>query len=194
MEKYKIWVLNKLWIILCLAIFGCKSAQNTVNSSLQHMIIVPGVGFDDVKIGETTLEEIQIKFGKGYKKIHPNKSSTIINYKKKGISFFYCQTDSNQTLFSINFSQPFMGKTTDDIYLYTSSMTDVIEKYGAPNWTTSNGSLTWDNEYNGISFLIKRDRTLRQYPFKEEKHINKKIIEIKVNNGCQCWFLTRFKE
>jgi hypothetical protein len=179
----KIRSLSVLFLLLMLA---CTSSKQSIRFKRSYLEIEANVGYFDLEIGNSTLGDVENKLGNAYEEIKHGTFSTEANYTKKGVSFYYCQKDTSKTIFSMKFSAPFKGKTKEGVFMYGTTMNEIVEKYGEPDWSTSSGSLTWSNNYTGISFLVKRDTSLPQFPLNEERHLSEKIIGIDVSNNCQC--------
>jgi len=165
---------------------GCNTQKTVVPSDKTFTLVIPGQGFNNIQIEKTTFPEIKKIYGDEYTKITHGTYSVEITYEKLGLAFFYCQSDKTETIFTIVISEPFLAKTDKGIYLNYSSMTDVIKLYGKANWTTSNGSKIWSNDYEGISFHVEKDSKLPEYPMNEKVHEKKTVIQFKITNGFQC--------
>jgi hypothetical protein len=166
--------------IVVIYLTGCCNL-NRFNSLInKETIIKEGKGIKQFIIGKTKEQEIVKKLGNNYERIKHKDYSVEIAYKDIGLSFYFYQNDTTKTIFSIYFSEQFKGKTSKGIVLNLSTMENVIEIYGQPNWMSCDECNTWSSEYQGIEFFVERDKTLPHYPLNESAHINKKIIAISV--------------
>jgi hypothetical protein len=56
---------------------------------------------------------------------------------------------------------------------------EVLKAYGPPEWSTPCETCdTWTARYNGIEFVIERDKALPKFPLDERAHLKKKISNI----------------
>jgi hypothetical protein len=168
-------------IIVSIYLTGCSNLNRFNSLNDKEIIIKEGVGIKSFVIGKTKEHEIINKLGGNYERIKHKNYSVEIIYKELGLSFYFYQSDTKKTIFSIHFRKPFKGKTIKGIILNQSTMENVIEIYGKPNWRTCNECDRWFSEYPGINFYVERDKTLPQFPLNEKAHIYKKIIAIAVN-------------
>ncbi|WP_299335268.1 hypothetical protein [uncultured Psychroserpens sp.] len=169
-----------LSILSLLVLINCGS----VNKYTQYEhIITEGKGIDSFHINTINATDVKHKLGKDYDLIKHKDYSFQIVYKNLGMSFYYMQNDPEEQIFLISFKSPFNGKTSKNIVLNKSTMIDVVNAYGKPEWFTCNGCDTWKAEYDGIYFEVERDKSLPQYPLNEDVHIKKKIIGINISKG-----------
>ena len=154
------------------------STMNKYNTS--DNIINDGHGFDSFEINKTTAEDVVRMLGRKFNKVKHGDHSVQMHFEDMGVSFYYYQDDETKEIFSIVFSTPFKGKTSNGIVLGQSTMRDVVRLYGEPDWSTCDGCDTWTSEYEGIQFSVERDKSVPQFPLNEELHLGKKIVEIEV--------------
>jgi len=146
--------------------------------NLSPRLVVPGQGFDNVKISVTTFNDLEKYFGYNYEKINHNKSSIEIYYKNLGVSFYFDYENILGSIYYIELKSPFKGVINGAINaLGLLTCADVINSYGKPK------QLSWDInffysylEYAGIKFVV--DGNLPS--IHEAKKLNKKIIEIDI--------------
>ncbi len=160
---------------------GCSTlAKQQAAKQYLKAKVLPGVGLGDIHIRQTTLAEVIEKLGRNNKRtVHggytyedcqiiecpipePSTSTVELNYKDKGLSFFFERNPGETTpeaellldrlqIECVNKRCPFKGKTEQGIRL-GDTRAQVKEIYGRPKraYTTS-----WLMSYpQGISFLI----------------------------------------
>jgi hypothetical protein len=153
----------------------CGSKNNSVD---EDNLIIEGEGVGKFRIGKTKLDDVVQMLGSDYSEgKHKNTLRTEADYKNKGLSFYYTNRDSSRIIYCVIFTQPFNGKTTKGIGL-NSSLKDLLEAYGRPEWSTCDTCNIWTARYRGIEFEIERDTLLPKFPFNEEAHSKKKISKI----------------
>ncbi|MEW6470560.1 MAG: hypothetical protein AB1458_16735, partial [Bacteroidota bacterium] len=143
----------------------------------QELIVVPGVGFDQIIVGQTLMNDIvKIQGRKGLKRYKRMGYATFshgcerfyvktLEYRKRGITFssyYLYQSYSNQTfiLASIRLEKPGYAKTTEGIILGQSTSADVEGAYGKSiRYLSSYGKDAFKLFYPkaGISFDLKSD-------------------------------------
>lgn len=162
-----------------LCLYSCTSLVEKYTK--QENKIISGVGFEEFKVNETTIDEFIAELGDDYKEIEHNNYSVEIVYEKLGLSFYYKQNDQEKKVFTIIFEAPFNGITDKGIKI-GDTMQEAIDQYGMPTWGSCDQCDIWyvDYDYAGIQFTVKRDTTLPHFPLNEEAHINRKIIKIAV--------------
>ncbi len=109
-------------------------------------ILKEGSGFDGIRVGRSTADDVIKKFGKSYKLVKHKKYSAQMIFPG-GISFYYCQSERKKTIFDIELRAPFAGKTAKGITLSKSTLEDVYRIYGK-----SKDGL----EYRGVSFYYAK--------------------------------------
>lgn len=149
------------------------------NYILEADLIVPGKSIGNIYLSDTIAKAIS-QYGDEYRIIKHGSYSIEYSYAIFGISFYTKVGDTNQKIFSIKLFPPAKAKTRKGIQLIQSTLNHVIEIYGKPEFTTTQGSDLWNANYRGIQFSFQRDATLPKFPFNEQAHRNKKIIEISV--------------
>lgn len=83
-----------------------------------------------IRVGVNTQNDVIKKIGNDYELITHDVYSKQLIYSKLGLSFFYCQKDEKQIIFSIELRKPFQFTTSKGIVLGESQVKDVIKLYG----------------------------------------------------------------
>ena len=126
--------MKKNILILITILSHYASAQKL--DTTQIYIVEPKVGLKNYPIDKTKLPEIITAFGNNYEK-NQNfifmKSKEIpefyeVKYKSQGISFYFFDNDSTQTIKAVKFYKPFKAKTTTNIILNQSNFRKVLKK------------------------------------------------------------------
>lgn len=161
--------------IISLALFshcGQKTSSEVVEVDYS---IIEGQGIGQFRVNETTLDDITRTLGNTYETVLYEDGRLEFNYKDLGLAFYY---DSKKTITVILLRQPFSGQSNKGIGM-NSTLDDVIKAYGPPEWSTPCKTCdTWTARYEGIEFVIDRDKALPKFPFDEQGHLKKKISEI----------------
>src|ERR1044072_3414140 len=145
-------------------------------------LLIPGVGIENyVTINATTLNEIKVKYGTGYKEVKHYSAiddgsakvlySTEWQYAKQGVSFYF--RPDRDTVFAIHVRTPFKGKTTKGIIIGTSTMQDAQDAYGKVEWSYTDTQMFL--EYPGISFYVPFNGKFPVPKTVEENALKKKI-------------------
>lgn len=142
-------------------------------------LILTGIGFDNYRIGLTSIQTIIADFGNDFKKVEHNGYSTELLYKNFGLSFYY-YPEVSDTIFGIDFFYPFSGTTDKGITLNESTMVDVELAHGSLDWYISKPFFEWFSEYPGIEYAVPRDTTKPTFPMDEEFYKKLKISRIVV--------------
>ena len=101
-----------------------------------------------IKVGTSDQNDVLKKLGNDYELITYETYSRQLKYKKLGLSFYYCQDDPKQIIFSIEVRMPFKGAVGKGIVVGKSQVKDVFRLYGRPIEEISPPWL----EYAGIDF------------------------------------------
>lgn len=126
--------MRKIILLFIITFSCCVKGQELDSEAFQ--IIVPKVGLADYPIDKTTLSEIITTFGNDYEKNQEfilKKSKQLpefyeVKYKSQGISFYFFDNDSTQTIKAVKFYKPFKGKTATNIILNQSNFRKVLNK------------------------------------------------------------------
>ncbi len=145
----------------CLLVFSTTSfSQATVSPTKSDTIMgIPyfikiGEGTGGVKLGSSTIDDVQKIFGEGKIKTETSKrmgktyTEKTINYKKKGLKFF-ALNDNSSIIYCIEVSMA-NARTEKDILVGVSTQDDVLKAYGEPSYR-SPGSL----EYDGMGVVFE---------------------------------------
>ena len=154
------------------------------NQDTTETLIIDGIGYGNFKLDNLKLSEVVKKLGDNYQEIKHGSYSIEIDYEEIGVSFLYYQgySEGDKTIFGINFKAPFKGQTIKGIVLNQTTMQDVVEAYGEPDWSSCDNCTYWTSDYDGIEFLVERDMSLPHYPLNEAVHLEKVIKEIFIFN------------
>lgn len=126
--------MKKIILLLIITLSCCVSAQKL--DTTKYNIVAPKVGLTNYPIDKTTLSEIIRAFGNNYEKNGDfvlNKSKKMpdfyeVKYKNQGISFYFFDNDSTQTIKAVKFYKPFKAKTKTNIILNKSNIGNVLTK------------------------------------------------------------------
>lgn len=163
-----------------------NTSHETPDQQVQSDLIREGQGFGNIIIMESTAADVIELNGNRYEIIEhkPNPGVVIdyftveIQFKEKGLSFYYQSKDTEKVIVGMAFYPPFLGRTAKGISLNKNIMLDVFEKYGQAQWLTTSGGSTWFCEYDGIKFHVEKDPTLST--FNEEVCLKKPIVRISI--------------
>ena len=141
----------------------------------QIYTLIPNKGIEDVPIivDTTTISDVINLYGNDYSKSE-RKLITSYKYEKIGLTFEVNAHDKNQIVRSIVVEAPFQAKTTDEIILNESTMSDVWNLYNERGCFES-GNIAYRPQ-NGITFFIKKDINEKGFNY------NEKIYAIEINN------------
>lgn len=126
--------MKKYILLLIISFTSYLRAQELDTTVFQ--IVEPKVGLTNYPIDKTTLPEIIRAFGDNYEKNEEfvmKKSKELprfyeVKYKSQGISFYFFDNDSTQTIKAVKFYKPFKAKTTTNIILNKSNFRKVLKK------------------------------------------------------------------
>ena len=126
--------MKKIILLLIITLSYYVRAQELDTTVFQ--IVEPKVGLTNYPIDKTTLSEIIRAFGNNYEKNEDfvlKDSKEIpdfyeVKYKSQGISFYFFDNDSTQTIKAVKFYKPFKAKTTTNIILNKSNIGNVLTK------------------------------------------------------------------
>lgn len=160
---------------------GEKKATFIICVNPNEEKINDGVGIGNIILHKSTADEVIVEYGGEYNLVEHNNYSYEMKYESKGLSFYYMYDDLNKKIFSIHIKFPFKGVANKGIVLGKSTMQEVVNVYGPPNWSTTDESQTWWSEYSGIEFHVEVEKSLPRFPLNEEVHLKKTVIEIVVD-------------
>ena len=187
--KKKQFLLAFAFLLLIGAQISCQK-----NPKEDYHILIPGVGYDNYKIGVTTLEDIIKTNGNSYRldtfyrktdKNSPdyvNEKGEIYSiaacYDSLGVRFFFYPNEKN--IFSIVLRPPFKGITKEGIKLNESNFNDLVKCYGDSPWGFGPGRMSMG--YGGIWFTQKSNYTFESTDKEKNTCLYNKITEITIAN------------
>lgn len=170
---------NKIIFMVLLLSTLCLSFGALQDMPKGNKIILTGIGFDNYRIGQTSIQSIIADFGNDFEKVHHNSYSAELIYKKLGLSFYY-YPELSDTIFGIEFFYPFLGTTDKGITLNESTMADVELVHDSLDWYIVKPFLEWYSEYPGIEYGVPRDTLKPIFPLDAESYKKMKISKIVV--------------
>lgn len=198
--------MKKLLFISFVVLFGyfcfCRLFSQAQSCNEFH-ILTPGIGYDSVKIGETTLKDIVNIYGKDFKTdtfyttIYSDETELIpmateiysieISYDSIGVGFYF--HPKQEAISSISVYAPFKAKTKEGIILNQSTFNDIVNIYGEQEWIFSvsekneknNVAEKMKKEYNGITFSQEFGKTLPVSKRKLLPYLNNKVTSISIS-------------
>ena len=154
-----------------------KKGYSQITSANEHSnIITPKIGIGGFYLGDSISKVIN-ELGDNYKCIEHNTYSIQYQFPTYGLCFYVKYEDIKKRVNSIQITHPCKAKTSKGITI-DSKLSDVIQGYGKPEYTTTKTSDYWLADYKGISFEFIRDLTLQKFPFNEAAHLNTNITQI----------------
>jgi len=155
--RKRIFILAFVWIVFSSS--GLARAQETA---------VEGVGIKGITVGKSSQTDVVKKFGKDYEEVTYETYSKQLKYKKLGLSFFYCQSDAKQIIFSIEIRAPFKAVTAKGVVLGKSTVKDVERIYGKPDEQHMPAWMT----YYGVDFRNTNPETDEMNMLEDDTLIN----------------------
>jgi hypothetical protein len=134
----------KKTILILITILSHYARAQKLDTTQFH-IVEPKVGLKNYPIDKTKLPEIIAAFGNNYEKNQDFvfiKSKEVpdlyeVKYKSQGVSFYFFDNDSTQTIKAVKFYKPFKAKTTTNIILNKSNIAKVLKTYKSSNMIIS---------------------------------------------------------
>jgi hypothetical protein len=117
---------------LTVAVLICSLFSITADaqkSKSNYKIAREGVGIEGITVGKSTKLDVEKKFGKNYKWVK-NKNYSFQMIYPGGLSFYICQTDKKQEIFTVEMRSPYKVKTSKGIVLRESILEDIEKIYG----------------------------------------------------------------
>lgn len=176
-------------IVVCLLpIFSLAQTHN-------YSLLIPGVGYDSIRVGSTTKKEIIKFYGENYSwdtsysYSIPDNLDTIVapnkfiynykmNYKTLGLKFYFYPHDDY--IYAVSISAPFKAMTKDSIIAGISSFGEIKKKYGDCRWAFAGYQKMLD--YNNIIFYGAFSDTFPVSKERQEAYLNERVEEIVVIN------------
>jgi hypothetical protein len=115
--------------------------------------VIEGQSLDGIMIGKSTADDVIAAYGKDYKLIAHNGYSYEMIYKKLGLSFYYCQADTDKEIFVVEMEAPAKITTRKGITLGKSTMGEVWDLYG--EWEEN--SMGFEYGKDGMYFHFEED-------------------------------------
>lgn len=187
--------MKKIIVILIIILSNYASAQKL--DTTQFHIVEPKIGLKNYPIDKTKLPEIIAAFGDNYEKKQNfifMKSKEMpdlyeVKYENQGISFYFFDNDSTQTIKAVKFYKPFKAKTKTNIILNKSNIAKVLKTYKSSKMiisTTAKFAKVSVNECKlsttGISFS-SQITNFTQNKFPSKKALKGMVInEIYISN------------
>ncbi len=135
-------------------------------------LAIEGFGVNGIQVGKSDQNDVIKKFGNDYELVTYGTYSNKLKYKKLGLSFIYCQSNKDQTIFSIEIREPFEAATLKGVVLGKSTVEDVLKLYGKPKFAQEEEPRIW-LDYDGIDFRnvnLETDDDIN--PLEDESLIN----------------------
>ena len=137
---------------MLLFIVGDISAQRkrtvpVVKPVVKANVVKEGVGIEGIKVGRSTSADVIKKFGKRYRREVNKKYSEQLTYDKRGLSFYFCQSDKKKEIFLIEIKSPYKAKTARGVTLGKSTKEETEKIYGKPREGF---------QYKGINFYYNK--------------------------------------
>jgi hypothetical protein len=132
-------------VLICSLFSITADAQKNKSN---HKIAREGIGVEGITVGKSTKSDVEKKFGKKYKWVK-NKDYSFQMIYPGGISFYICQTDKRQEIFTVEMRSPFKVKTSKGIVLRESTLEDIEKIYGKS---------TEGLRYRGVEFYYNKIR------------------------------------
>ena len=181
----------RIYTIFCFLIITNIACKN--NKTDGFYLISPGIGFEEFQVKKVTSKFIIEKLGTRYNidshyvDIDPfvENLESMTDYNKElfsisytwdtlGLSFYF--KPQNDTCISICFTKPFKGKTSQNVYLDSSTFNQVIKSYGDIRWLFTKNSIMKD--YDSIIFSTDCNVSFPVSDSIQTTYLNKKITEI----------------
>lgn len=184
----------KKWVLI-ITFFSSISFTTTPTFSQDSLtIIIPSVGFGNIRLGKTSIKKIKKIYGSDYQidtnycriisnpidldTIIPYKSvySIMVSYPKHGITFYFDSTFKK--LFSIHVYHPFKTITDQGIILNESTFRDVEKIYGTVSRTFSSEKM--HKHYQGIVFHREFYDELPITALELQPYLDQKVTRISI--------------
>ena len=145
---------KKFFLLICAMVLSIISiSAQTKQTKETYNIVREGKGIEGIVVGNSTMDSVIKRFGKGYRWQVNKKYSYQMTYDRKGVSFYMCQSDKRKQIFLIEIKSPYKAKTSRGVILGKSTKEETEKIYGKPH----DGF-----EYHGVSFYYNKfgDRKL----------------------------------
>jgi hypothetical protein len=131
-----------------LVLFACASVSVSSLAQSREGDVVEGDHFEGVVIGKSTMNEVRAAYGEDYELVKHRDYSFEMLYKNLGLSFYSCQRDPQNEIFTVEIKAPFRATTSKGVVLGESTLADVFRIYGKASETSAGF------EYEGVSFFF----------------------------------------
>ena len=163
--------------------------------TLNNCLLIPGVGYDSIRVGSTTKIEIIQFYGENYScdtsysySIPDNLDTVVapykfvynykLNYKTLGLTFYFYPHDNY--IYAVGISAPFKAMTKDSIIAGMSSFGEIKQKYGDCKWAMAGNRKLLD--YDSIIFYGTFSDTFPVSSERQATYLNEKVEEIVIIN------------
>jgi hypothetical protein len=167
----------------------------SIAQTLNYSLLIPGVGYDSIRVGSTTKKEIIQFYGENYScdtsysysipdnldtVVAPNKFiyNYKLNFKTQGLTFYFYPND--EYLYAAGISAPFKAMTKDSIIASISSFGEIKQKYGDCKWAMAGNRKMLD--YDSIIFYGIFNDTFPVSSERQATYLNEKVEEIVIFN------------
>lgn len=181
--------------LFLLSIFMMGKLFIVYTQTNKYILLIPGVGYDSIRVGSTTKKEIIQFYGNNYSwdtsysYSIPDNLDTVVtpykfiynykmNYQKLGLTFyFYPHVDF---IYAVGISAPFKAMTNDSIIAGNSSFGEIKKKYGDCKWAFAGYHKMLD--YDNIIFYGAFSDTFPVSKERQEAYLNERVVEILIIN------------
>lgn len=166
----------KKLVIIFYSLLICSGCSNKLQPHSTDPLILPGIGYDNLIIGKSSIYDVLLKYGDDYKFEHgitDLADGTAIHqyryiYKSLGLKFEadiedpISESSKNYILESISFKHPFKGATKENIILNETKKEELIKMMGS-NYkiieaTKRDEKLVYKE--SGVLFLVNRETNI----------------------------------
>ncbi len=148
MRKHYQLITTIALVYMILPFLAFSQAKGSINKSTYH-ILKPGIGLDQVIVGQTTEKDILYLYGNDFIRdtffsySYADNLDTVIpphkfiynhrmRYPKLGVSFYFYP--ESYSIFGVLVASPFKAMTVDSVIPNVTSFREIIKKYGECEW------------------------------------------------------------
>jgi len=185
----------KTFLNISILIIVCLLPILSYGQAHSYSILIPGVGYDGIRVGSITKKEIIQFYGGNYRwdtsysYSVPDNIDTVVapykfvynyklNYKTLGLTFYFYPHD--EYLYAVGISAPFKAMTKDSITAGVSSFGEIKQKYGDCKWAMAGNHKILD--YDSIIFYGTFKDTFPVSSERQASYLNEKVEEIVIIN------------
>ncbi|MEM6299866.1 MAG: DUF6794 domain-containing protein, partial [Bacteroidota bacterium] len=177
--------MRSFFILVFLLIHFCEAF-----SQLGGLLIKEGSSVGDIRLGIPISKVLDLK-GQG-QVIEWGSYSYELRYPSEGISYYYLQSDSTKSVFSISMTRNFNGITSQGLVISdTLKVEDITSIYGEGEWDgydideNGNASIEFSFYDIGLFFIIDIDKDFERNPWTDFDvfYAKNRVIEIYVEEG-----------